>query len=160
VLFFHIKLLIFRDKITGSLNQTAMQCCKASEFVDANSTVFTVNRTENWLHGHFDKYLGIDKPLVMLENSECNENYFPLSWNRQNIPQMYLDETGAIDSCFTNTFNGNNGRQKIDYIYIMGKPDTGRLCDKKLLRFTQQFCKKVYDDGYFTLHKLQTKSNP
>jgi hypothetical protein len=149
--FFQIKLLVFRDKITTSLNKEAQLCYQASEFIRPNSTLYPINRNGNWLFAHFNKYLGIDKSVVILENNECNENYFPLTWNTRKKPQMYIDNSGDLDTFFPNPFNGNNGRQKIDYLFILGNPDTLNSSDKKLELYTQNHCKKVYDNGFVSL---------
>ncbi|MEI6852491.1 MAG: hypothetical protein WCL06_06590 [Bacteroidota bacterium] len=155
MLFFYIQLTVCRDKTSKELNQAASQCYKASEFIRPNSTVFPVNCSGNWLYGHFDKYLGIDKPLVLLDNNECNQNYFPLRWNANKIPQVFVDETGEVDRCYTFPYIGKNGRRRADYIFIMGRPDTNKTCDKKLIVIIKEHYQQVYTDSLVYVYKNQ-----
>ena len=155
ILFFHIQLTICRDKTTRELDYLAWRCCKAAEYIKESSTVFPVNCSGNWLYGHFDKYLGISKPLVLLDNNECNQNYFPLRWNANKIPQVFVDETGEVDRCYTFPYTGKNGRRRADYIFIMGRPDTNKTCDKKLIVIIKEHYQQVYTDSLVYVYKNQ-----
>jgi hypothetical protein len=155
ILFFYIQLIIFRDKITGELDYVAWRCCKASDHIRENSTVFPVNCTGNWLYSHFDKYLGISKPLVILDNNECNQNYFPLTWNYEKIPLVFIDETGETDKCYIHPIDGKTERIRADYIFIMGIPDTTKSCDKKLAMIIRGHYRQIYTDSLVYLYENQ-----
>ena len=148
--------MIVRDKVTENLNIMAFQCTKVARLIPDNSIIYPVNLTQNWSMLHFDKYLGLCQPMLILDNSECNSNYFPLQWNWDKIPELYLDENNhRADSCFFYSNSEKQERRKIDYIFIMGKNYSNDLCKKNLLWFTHNRCDVVLNDGYFSLYKIK-----
>ncbi|MEI6123474.1 MAG: hypothetical protein WCQ95_07575 [Bacteroidota bacterium] len=153
-LFYNIKLIVFRDKVTASLNQTAMQCYNASNYMTNNSTVLTINRSGNWLLGHFSKYLGVDKSIVVLDNNECDQHYFPLIWNTEKIPGMVVDTSKMLNECFAVNQNSNGISQTIDYIFVMGLLDTAKNdCDKKMFNYLANHKLQVYHNEFVWLYK-------
>jgi hypothetical protein len=48
----------------------------------------------NWLFCHTSGYLGLEKPLIDLDNYEANIGYFPISWNDGVNPYIHLDKNG------------------------------------------------------------------
>ncbi len=153
-LFYGFKLISYRDKIISSLSQTAMQCYYPSKYIDNNSTVLTINRSENWLHSNFSKYLGTDKSVVILDNGECDQQYFPLVWNDKQLPKMIIDTSNSLSSCFPSKQISVSSNHIIDYIFIMGRLDTiNNECDKKLFFYLKSNPLKIYSDEYVSLYK-------
>ena len=153
-LFYSFKLISYRDKIITSLSQTAMQCYYPSKYVDNNSTVLTINRSENWLYLNFSKYLGMDKSVVILDNGECDQQYFPLMWNKKQIPRMILDSSNDLSSCFPSKETSSSSDQVIGYIFVIGRLDTtNNECDKKMFFYLKSNPKKLYSDEYVSLYK-------
>jgi len=121
VLFLHFKLNNIYSKAASDLSKIAVQCSNASKYIEPNSVVLPLNYSENWLQGHFNNYLGIDKPMVILENYECGLSWFPLKWNEKFFPNNILGD-----------FNSNQELQimllknetqypvKVDYVFILG----------------------------------------
>ncbi len=80
LLLLHLGLLI--RHVNGpmrSLNNQACQLVGISDSIAPNSTVLPVNLSDNWLQTHFSNYIGIDKPLIILENYEASVGWFPVS---------------------------------------------------------------------------------
>jgi hypothetical protein len=101
-----------------------MECLQASKFVEENSLVLPINRFDNWLLKHFSNYLGVEKPMVVLENYEATTDYFPILWNEKSLPNIFLgDEDGKNFPCLYWKSNGKNQMQKADYVFVLGNLD-------------------------------------
>ena len=87
--------------------------------IEPFKTVLPVKNSDNWLHGHASNYLGIDKPMVILENYEASLDYFPIRWNRNNIPNLYFGEMSSANDCLSWESNSNNDIAVIDYIFLL-----------------------------------------
>src|SRR5690606_8715949 len=65
-----------------TLNQRAIEIERIAQHIEAYAVILPMrvgtDRLEFW---HVHNYLGIDKPMVILDNYECNLNYFPLVWD-------------------------------------------------------------------------------
>lgn len=49
----------------------------------------------NFLFVHAADYLGVSKPLIMLDNYEANMGYFPLTWNEEKNPYHHLSRENS-----------------------------------------------------------------
>lgn len=121
----HFILIIYYTSTIRYLNKIAVNCNNAAEHIAPNSTILPLNYSDNWLVGNFYGYLGIDKPLIILENYECSMGYFPLKWNDNSIPNTLL---GNISSnqlpCLIWKGNTQNPPLKIEYVFVLGDNDT------------------------------------
>lgn len=107
------------------LNDTAEEVMEHSVHLQSGSTVLPVSFSNNWLHGHLYNYIGIDKPVVVLNNYELYVDYFPLIWNYENVPNLVLGETENDNSRWVYwPSNTSNAKKRIDYVFIMGQPLT------------------------------------
>lgn len=79
-----------------------------------------VNYSVNWLHAHFSNYLGIEKPLVILENFQANDGYFPLVWKYARVPDLRIDTVPSDGLCLKWPSNRNNPVQGIEYVLVWG----------------------------------------
>jgi hypothetical protein len=52
----------------------------------------------NWLFSHASEYLGVTKPLIILDNYEANMGYFPLRWKDNVNPYFHLDKDAGIEA--------------------------------------------------------------
>lgn len=108
--------------VAESLNTVAIECRELSKNIAPNSTVLPINISDNWLHVHFSNYLGIDQPVVVLQNYECTLDYFPLKWNDSKIPNMLFGSITANQlPCLNWRGNVTNNPQPIDYVFVIGK---------------------------------------
>src|SRR5205085_9970610 len=96
-------------------------CHDASELIPPNSVVLPLDYSGNWKTLHFSNYMGTDRPLVILENYECNQNYFPVQWNEKKIPAIMLGNTPLTETCIQYVrSNPENPRLKIDFVFVLG----------------------------------------
>ncbi|MEM0354946.1 MAG: hypothetical protein QXW79_05185 [Thermoplasmata archaeon] len=103
-----------------NLNTNAITINKADEYISDNSIVLPVNLSDNWLEPHFSNYLGVDKPLIILENYEASVGWFPIKWNSYNFPNIVLGNKNSISGIqWINNIKSKTKRQ-IDYILLYG----------------------------------------
>lgn len=125
VLFCHFNLLLLHHALIKDLNKIAESCYSASAHIAANSIVLPLNYSDNWLTGHFSNYLGVDKPMIILENYECGTRYFPVRWNEPEIPNVLLGNAASTDfPCLQWKSNNQSKPEKIDYVFVSGKIET------------------------------------
>jgi len=124
VLFLNFGLNLRYSSSMIKLNTIAINCNEASKYIPENSIVLPLRYSNLWLAGHFSNYLGIDKPMIILENYECGTGYFPLKWNDDSIPNTLL---GNIESnkmsCLSWKTNRENKTDVIDYVFVLGNLD-------------------------------------
>jgi len=117
----HIQLLLLQhDGAINGLDKDATTIAEASRYIEKNSVVLPVNMNENWLQSHFANYLGIDKPLVVLENYEATVGWFPVKWTNERMPRAKL---GMLDSLPDYRWPSNLRSEQviqIDYVFIYG----------------------------------------
>lgn len=80
ILFSSYKLNQYYKTCIKDLNKIAVSCSNAAQKIESNSTVIPFNFHSNWLTPHFSNYLGIDKSVLILENYEAGQSYFPVNW--------------------------------------------------------------------------------
>jgi hypothetical protein len=120
IVLLHLGLLLkhHNSGIRG-LNKHAVQINDASVYLQENSIVLPVNMSESWMEPHFSNYLGVDKPLVILENYEASVGWFPVNWNTANFPRLQAGGADQINGVgwLTNT---EGEIKQIDCIFIYG----------------------------------------
>lgn len=120
IVLLHLGLLLkhHNSGIRG-LNKHAVQIYEASSYIHENSIVLPVNMSDNWLEPHFSNYLGVDKPMIILENYEASVGWFPLKWDGDNFPRLQAGGADQINGVgwLTNT---EAPIKQIDYIFIYG----------------------------------------
>ena len=56
----------------------------AEALISPNSILLPVRTSDYWLDSHFSNYLGISKPVLILENYEASTGYFPIIYKNPN----------------------------------------------------------------------------
>ncbi|HBL73696.1 MAG: hypothetical protein A2W90_13215 [Bacteroidetes bacterium GWF2_42_66] len=149
VLFVHLKRERFYLSVIKDLNTIAVDCYSASKQIAPNSIVLPVNYSNNWLVGHFSNYLGIDKPMIILENYECGSGLFPLKWKESFIPNTMLGNLTANQlPCLQWKSNIENSMAKIDYVFVLGNLD-----------MKTDSCSTVLKDAIFENYELICSNN-
>ena len=149
VLYCNFKLNNYYRSATKDLNKVAIECYYASEYILPNSIVLPLNYSDNWLQAHFSNYLGIDKPMIILENYECGTDYFPLKWNEKSIPNTLISLNEL--PCLQWKSFSQNSSIKIDYVFVLGnmnaKTDSYNkeikqiLLENYILTYNSESCK-------------------
>lgn len=114
----HIILITKHNSTLQQLNANARTINETAQHIEDNSIVLPVNLSDNWLQPHFSNYLGIDKPMVILENYELAVPWFPVQWN-PNAPTLLLGDHKQLDP-ITWMQNDHTTTKQIDYIFLYG----------------------------------------
>lgn len=139
------------------LNKHAVQIHNASAYIQENSIVLPVNMSDNWMEPHFSNYLGVEKPMVILENYEASVGWFPVKWNTTDFPRLQAGGADQINGVgwFSNTATGQV--QEIDYIFLYG--NIAKLNENQwepLKSIVMKHYHLVYssEDSYLAVYKL------
>lgn len=128
----------------SGLNSTTKKFLEAAEYVENNSIVLPIRNSDDWMDLHFSNYLGMEKPLVILENYEATTSYFPLRWNLDELPSVQLGDTIITQFCLDNTFPASSKNNfKIDYILTWGNNDPDE-CKSNLLTLVESNYDLIY----------------
>lgn len=95
VVHFSLMFTIHQQVLSDLIGQEAI-IRDASKIIKPNSVVLAVDVTDNWLAHHFPDYLGVDKPVVILDNYEANDGWFATAWNTSSQPQMLLNGKSLV----------------------------------------------------------------
>ena len=127
-LYCNVKLNNFYTTQINVLSYIAKDCEEVGKYIKPNSTVLPVNYSNHWMLEHYSNYLGIDKPMVILENYECTNAYFPLKWNDASMPNLLLGGHSSEEFlCLGWRSNDKGVAKNIDYVFILGKEITENL---------------------------------
>ena len=159
VLYFNFKLNIYYSSEIKNLNKVAIECNDASKYILSNSVILPLNYSDNWQHEHFSNYLGIDKPMVILENYECATGYFPLKWNEKSIPNAILSNISLNDNlCLQWKRNTQNPPIIIDYVFILGDMEAKTdSCDQIIKQNLFKYYTLIYRSEICKLYKNKYK---
>lgn len=139
----------------GHLNQVALEVAQLSDKLNPGESVLPLNYSGDWLQGHFSNYLGIEKPVVILENYEAAMDYFPLKWNDPKIPHYRLNglAPGPNAPCANWRSNPQNPAQVIDHVLVLGQPDWEEdNCRKQIWEELSTSYKLVFEGKYSSLY--------
>ena len=121
ILYVNFGLVLRYIKATNELNDTAIAINEASHKIKSYATVLPINNSNEWLQPHFSNYLGIDKPLIILENYEASVGWFAVKWNESDFPILKLGDLYNTDCSYTWKSGEKKIEKKIDYIFVWGK---------------------------------------
>lgn len=121
ILILHFSLLF--KHLNGAirkLDENAITISKIDKYVPENSIVLPISLSDNWLELHFSNYLGVDKPLIILENYEASVGWFPIKWNSENLPNIVLGNKSSISGIQWISNTKSMFTKQIDYILLYG----------------------------------------
>ncbi len=121
ILAFHLGLLFkHHNGAIRDLDKHAQTISNTQQYIDKNSIVFPVNFSDNWLEPHFSNYLGVDKPMIILENYEASVGWFPLQWKTSKMPNIKLDTIQEVNGIAWHSNKESAQIRQIDYVFLYG----------------------------------------
>ncbi len=119
----HFLLLQLHSKKINEYNELVVAIANSAAHIKENSTVLPVNLLTKWMFSvaHFPNYLGINKPLIILENYEADMPWFPLNWDKNKMPYLTLNGKSNVNGVSWITAKDSSHKKEIDYIYILGE---------------------------------------
>ena len=154
VLFLSAGLFFNHTVVLQHLNKDAVALDEAADHIEAGSLVLPVNHSENWLEIHFSNYIGVDKPMVILENYEASVGWFPVRWNMDRMPRIVLDGKDQVGGVQWISNPASVAVKPIDYVMIYG--NLGKINDAsctELKGVLDAGFTKVYSNEFVSLHK-------
>jgi len=161
ILVAHVKRVRHLDHVIDSHNAVALDCAETAKFIKPNSIVASVNLMSHWSRAHFSNYLGIDKPMIILENYEATMDYFPLLWNKEKIPNLQAGGV-SIDGNFwlsTAPINPQNQKKELDYIFVLGNLDSTNTEQLKNFQMIARHFKLIHKNNNCTLYRRKITGN-
>jgi len=92
----------------------------ASKQIEPNSIILPLTLSDNFIFGHVSNYLGVNKPMIILENYEATLDHFPLRWNCEKMPGFLLGDMKIGTYC-TEKEPTNNKEKSIDYVFVLNE---------------------------------------
>lgn len=123
IVFIQFKLHQYYSDTLKTLNSKIKDCKSMQALIKPNSVVLPIDFSKDWLAVHHANIIGADKPLVILQNYECQVGYFPLLWNESKIPQITLGylKNNYLTGMFWKTNNTSLYHKESDYVIIIGE---------------------------------------
>ena len=155
ILVFHIKRVRHLDPVIDSNNAIAMDCEETAKYIKPYSIVAPVNLRDHWSRENFFNYLGMDKPLIILENYEATMDYFPLLWNTEKFPDIQAGGVSLAGNSFLSSapINPRNQKRELDYIFVLGNWDTTNAEQLKNFELISHHFKLVHQNTNCTLYR-------
>jgi hypothetical protein len=151
-----VQLNVYYFKHAKEKNKFISAVEKAGKMIPANKIVLPIDYTQNWETGHLSNLLGVDKELVILENYECSTGYFPLTWNRQNAPLVFLGEKSTFQSpCVWWLPSKSNKKKPIDYVFILGEMEKKDSCVNQIFQKLGNSYSLIQKTPYCALYQFK-----
>ncbi len=100
------------------INKDIADIENAGKFVKPKTIVYPIYCSESWFQQHFHCYLGVDKPLIDLNNPQAN-GPMPLIWNYTKMPNILLGKLNQTQAG-VRWVSGNKYLPPVsaDYVFI------------------------------------------
>lgn len=127
---------------------------KVADYIPSNAIVLPINFSKNWLAGNYSNYLGVDKPLIILNNYEASTGYFPVLWNRNQMPTTLLGNAENIPNCLEWITEKSKSKVIIDYVFVLiDNKNNGLECIQPIETEIRKNYKLIYSDEFCMLYQ-------
>jgi len=150
--------LHFISRMQQGNSMMAADIYRASEKLEDWSVVLPVNESENWLHHHYSNYLGVKKPVIVLENYEATMLYFPLLWNWERSRLDFTNLNPSVEAICDSGMNFiSHEKVRHDYLFFLhGGKKYAPGCDNLLRENLKINYQLKYSSQYCSLYKRNT----
>ncbi len=105
------------------LDKDAIAINDTEKYISENAIVLPINLSDNWLEPHFSNYLGINKPVIILENYEASVGWFPVKWNSETMPKILLTDKESICGIHWPSNAKSSKNKQIDFVLLYGNQE-------------------------------------
>lgn len=156
IIYVGINLNSYYGEVIESLDNTAREIVSISDLLEPNSVVMPINVSNNWLYGHFSNYLGLTRPVVILENYEADSGYFPINWNDEKPTITMGTVQSELTECYSMAYPLSDHVEavNVDYLFILGELSNPDDKCEKFLSGNIDF-EEVYSSKTCTLYKIK-----
>ena len=133
MLVLHFILVFFYQRQIEFQNSESKEWEQIGRDIGENRTVLSVSNSKNWIDGHYSCYMGVDKPLIILNDYEAELKWFPLIWNTDSVPDFYLGDLPQDGFCYWWYHNPKNSIEKIDYVVrSLNQTNDNNVCNLRI----------------------------
>jgi hypothetical protein len=143
VLIVHFALILRYMQVVKRQNELVDHCRQAATYIAPNSVVLSLYYHENWLAPHFSNYLGVEKPMVILENYEADTGWFPVRW-RNDRPDIAVPDARNTDCLPFKNKSSAHLTVPVDYVFILGNAPADVPCAEEMAIRTKRHFTLVY----------------
>ena len=146
-----------REATQEKFSKFASEVTDASNIVEPGSIVLPIWKAADWdwLSAHYSNYLGVNKPVIVLENYEAAQDYFPLRWKSGQTPP-YLGSVTEPYFCDTYFPSFVEDQYKPDYIIIYGTEiNREKPCEEELMNWINNNCEMKYNSEFCRLYSFR-----
>jgi len=119
-------------------------------FIDDGASVLVLRESDNWLHGHFGLYLGLNKHTINLNNPQCY-GPFPLIWDRENSSAFFAGDMQVKVTGLGRLDPELYPSRQVDYIVVF-------FHDKYMEKKENEVWKDILENEYQLLKLTSNKS--
>lgn len=94
-LFIHIKITDKFIKNGQTYSDLAAEIVDVSKLLKNNPIVLPINASNDWMKAHFSNYLGLEQSVVILDNYEASNSYFPVGWKEFSVERILEEKMGT-----------------------------------------------------------------
>jgi hypothetical protein len=149
-------LLEGRETIRSEQNGMVHEIIEVEKHIPAGKTVFPIMDHQAWFFRHALNYLGIYKPMVILENYEADAGYFPLEWKMTHKPAGYTGFPFS-SACAESIYKMEKGGIPVDIIvhHDNGTKEHGADCENTIRQLAEQEFNLIYTSrsGYTKVYE-------
>ncbi len=128
-------------------NNKAKEMMAIGRGLPQNSVVLPIRRIGVWHFFHLSNFMGVEQPMVILENYEASLDYFPIRWK-------FDLEKAIMDNCsFEVEHQGY--KYKVDYLVVFGFGSTDDKCELERIEFAERLLDKVYQSDFAVVYKVR-----
>jgi hypothetical protein len=132
------------------------QVLDAARHLPPGSVVLPISSEENWLLDHVASLLAVENDVILLDNYEAMQSYFPLVLC-PDVPGPIRDHMARHDRCLAwlNDHLDQRAAPAIDHIVLLGYSTDSTSCTATALRgILQERAKLSYTNAYAKIYAL------
>ncbi|MBK8499752.1 MAG: hypothetical protein IPL52_13285 [Flavobacteriales bacterium] len=139
----------------GALAEVQTKVLEAADSIPEGSVVLPIVTEGNWLLGHVGSLLAAQRRITVLENYECDQNYFPLVWCNE-LPEPLYRHLMGHNTCldWLEPHVAARASPAINRIVLLGySVDTADCGHANAQRTLDRHFRKTFDNTYARVYE-------
>lgn len=143
------------DERAGAFAEVQSKVLDAANSIPEGSVVLPIATEGNWLLAHVGSLLAAQRRITVLENYECDQNYFPLVWCTD-LPEPFYRHLMGHNTCldWLEPHVADHASPAIDRIVLLGYAvDTVHCGHANANRTLERHFRKTFDNTYARVYE-------